>query len=273
MLQPQSGTEASPPGTEVALFTLRETSFAIPGRTLLHPLTLDLAPGRVIGLIGHNGSGKSTLVKLLARQQQPTTGEIRFNGAALPAWGERDFARKVAYLPQHTPPATGLLSRELVAFGRYPWHGALGRFSARDAEKVAEALRLANVEAFADRLVDTLSGGERQRVWLAMLVAQDTRCLLLDEPISALDVAHQVEVLSLVRRLSQERGAGIVVVLHDVNMAARYCDELIALRGGRLIARGTPADIMTTPCLERIYGIEMSVIPHPETGLPVSFVR
>ncbi len=267
------GMQMNEPPSEAALFELTDVSFSVHGRTLLHPLTLSLAPGRVIGLIGHNGSCKSTLVKLLARQQAPTGGSIRFDGKPLTDWGERDLARHIAYLPQHTPPATGLVSRELIAFGRYPWHGALGRFGALDAEKVAKAMKLANVEPFANRLVDTLSGGERQRVWLAMLVAQDTRCLLLDEPISALDIAHQIDVLTLVRQLSLSRGAAIVVVLHDVNMAARYCDELIALQSGRLIARGTPAEIMTPDCLKYIYGIDMGVMPHPETGVPVSFVR
>ncbi len=257
----------------VSMFALDAVSFAIPGRVLLEPLTLDLPARRVVGLIGHNGSGKSTLLKLLSRQQPATSGEIRFEGKALKDWGDRPFARKVAYLPQQTPPAAGMLVKELVALGRYPWHGALGRFGQVDRDKVAEAMALTDVELFADRLVDTLSGGERQRVWLAMLVAQDADCLLLDEPISALDVAHQMEVLSLVQRLSAERGLGVVVVLHDVNMAARFCDEIIALHGGRLIARGAPEVIMTAPELEAIYGIPMGVMPHPETGQPISFVR
>jgi iron-chelate-transporting ATPase len=176
-------------------------------------------------------------------------------------------------LPQHTPSAAGVLVRELVRFGRHPWHGALGRFRAEDHAKVEEAMALTDVERFADRLVDTLSGGERQRVWLAMLVAQDADCLLLDEPISALDVAHQVEVLSLVQELSRSRGLGVIVVLHDVNMAVRFCDEIIALRGGMLCARGTPAEIMTSAQLEEIYGIPMVVMPHPHTGEPVCVVR
>lgn len=261
------------PVAEAPLFQLNEVSFAIPGRTLLEPLTLSLPGERVIGLIGHNGSGKSTLVKLLGRQQPASGGTISFEGRALTAWGDRPFARRVAYLPQQTPPTSGMLVKELVALGRYPWHGALGRFGKADRAKVAEALALTDVEAFADRLVDTLSGGERQRVWLAMLVAQDARCLLLDEPISALDVAHQVEVLGLVQRLSRERGLGVIVVLHDVNMAARFCDEILALQRGRLIARGAPDEIMTQGQLQAIYGIAMDVIPHPTTGQPVSFVR
>ena len=134
-------------------------------------------------------------------------------------------------------------------------------------------MALTDVEPFADRLVDTLSGGERQRAWLAMLVAQDAECLLLDEPISALDIAHQVEVLSLVQRLSRDRGVGVVVVLHDVNMAARFCDEILALRGGRLIARGAPDAIMTPAELEAICGVPMGVMQHPETGRAISFVR
>jgi iron-chelate-transporting ATPase len=258
---------------ETPLFELTDVSFAIPERTLLHPLTLSLPGRRVIGLIGHNGSGKSTLIKLLARQQPASGGGIAFEGRALSDWGDRSFARRVAYLPQQTPPASGMLVKELVALGRFPWHGPLGRFGTTDREKVAEAMALADVEPFADRLVDTLSGGERQRVWLAMLVAQDAQFLLLDEPISALDVTHQVEVLALVQRLSRERGLGVVVVLHDVNMASRFCDEILALQMGRLIARGTPDEIMTPDQLEAIYGIAMDVIPHPVTGQPVSFVR
>jgi iron-chelate-transporting ATPase len=255
------------------LFALHGAGFAIPERALLEPLSLALPARRVVGLIGHNGSGKSTLVKLLARQQPATSGTIHFEGRALGDWGQRAFARKVAYLPQQAPAAAGMLVRELVALGRYPWHGALGRFGAADRDKVAEAMALTDVERFADRLVDTLSGGERQRAWLAMLVAQDPECLLLDEPTSALDIAHQVEVLALIRRLAAERGLGVVVVLHDVNMAARFCDEIIALHSGRLIARGTPAEIMTPAGLEAVYGVPMGVMPHPEGRYPISFVR
>lgn len=254
-------------------FRLKGITFAAEGRTLLHPLSLDLPPGQVLGLIGHNGSGKSTLLKLLARQQAPSAGSLTYAGRPLADWGHRALARAIAYLPQQTAPTDGMLVRELVALGRYPWHGALGRFSEADQAKVAEAMRLTGVATLADRLVDTLSGGERQRVWLAMLVAQDAGCLLLDEPISALDIAHQVEVLSLVRQLCRERGTGVVLVLHDVNMAARYCDEILALKSGRLVARGTPAAIMTEARLEEIYGLPLGVQRHPESGHPMSYLR
>ena len=255
------------------LYELQGAAFGVPGRDLLHPLDLTLAGRRIHGLIGPNGSGKSTLVKLLAGQQKPTRGTVRFAGRPVGDWAGRAFARKVAYLPQFTPAADGMTVRELVALGRFPWHGTLGRVTALDRSAVEEAIARTGMAGFAGRLVDTLSGGERQRAWLAMMLAQDTECLLLDEPTSALDVAHQVEGLALVRRLSLERSLGVVVVLHDVNMAARYCDEILALGGGRLVARGSPAEIMRPEMLARIYGLPMGVLPHPATGQPIGYVQ
>lgn len=254
------------------LYEIEAAGFRVAGRSILEPLTLTLAPARIYGLVGPNGSGKSTLVKLLARQQRPATGRIHLLGRPLDAYGEREFARTVAYMPQFTPPAEGMTVRELVGLGRFPWHGALGRFSARDEETVEQALKQTDLERLAERLVDSLSGGERQRAWLAMMLAQDTRCLLLDEPTSALDIAHQVEMLALVRSLSAVRGIGVMVVLHDVNMAARYCDEIIALREGRMVARGTPAQILDGAVLDSIYGLAMGIVPHPVSGAPISYV-
>jgi ferric hydroxamate transport system ATP-binding protein len=253
------------------MYELDSVSFAIASRVLLHPLTLTLPKARVCGLIGHNGSGKSTLLKLLARQERAASGVLRYGGRPLADWEGRAFARKVAYLPQQPPATNGMTVRELVALGRYPWHGALGRFSAADRDKVREALSLTGLERFAQRAVDSLSGGERQRAWIAMLVAQDSECLLLDEPISALDIAHQIEVLDLVRTLSVQRGLGVVVVLHDINMAARFCDDLIALKGGRLLASGTAAELIEGETLGAIYGVPMGTVPHPAGGMPISF--
>lgn len=255
------------------LWALEELSFRVGGRQILAPLTLELDAGRVYGLIGPNGSGKSTLMKILARQLAPGGGVARLEGRPLGEWRGRAFSRKVAYMPQFTPRTEGMSVRELVALGRYPWHGALGRFGDIDREKVESAMALTHIEPFADRLVDTLSGGERQRAWIAMLVAQDAECLLLDEPTSALDIAHQIEVLSLVKQLARERNLGVVVVLHDVNMAARFCDEIIALHSGKLIARGEPDMIMTPAELENIYGIPMGVMPSPDHGHLISFAR
>ena len=253
-------------------FSLNQVSFRVPGRTLLHPLSLSFPTGKVTGLIGHNGSGKSTLLKMLGRHQPPSEGDILLGAQPLENWSSKAFAREVAYLPQQLPAAEGMTVRELVAIGRYPWHGALGRFGVKDRERVDEAIGLVGLKPLAHRLVDSLSGGERQRAWIAMLVAQDSRCLLLDEPTSALDIAHQVEVLALIHRLSQQRGLTVIAVLHDINMAARYCDHLVALRGGEMIAEGRPEALMTSENLELIYGIPMGILPHPAGLAPVSFV-
>jgi iron-chelate-transporting ATPase len=255
------------------MFDLKAASFAVDDSVLLHPTDLNFAGGRIYGLIGHNGSGKSTLLKLLAQQQAPSTGEILLEERPLSAWGNREFARQVAYLPQRLPPAENLTGRELVAFGRYPWHGLLGRLGAEDQARIDRAIVLTHTEAFADRLVDTLSGGERQRVWLAMLLAQGSRFLLLDEPLAALDVAHQVEVLALIRRLCGDLGVGVIIVLHDINMAARYCDHLVALHSGRLLAQGAPFELMNPTTLSDIYGLPMQVMTHPSGSHPVAMLE
>ncbi len=255
-----------------SVFRLQDVSFSVPGRTLLAPLSLTFPQGKVCGLIGHNGSGKSTLLKMLGRHQSATAGTIFLNDTPLSQWDSKAFARQVAYLPQQLPAAEGMTVQELVAIGRYPWHGALGRFKHQDKEKVEEAITLVGLKPFAHRLVDSLSGGERQRAWLAMMVAQDSRCLLLDEPTSALDIAHQKDVLALIQRLSREKGLTVIAVLHDLNMAARYCDQLMALRGGEMIAQGAPEEMMHGDVLEQIYGIPMGILPHPAGGAPVSFV-
>lgn len=255
-----------------AAFSVTNLRFAVEGRELLKSVSLNFEARKVTGLVGHNGSGKSTLLKLLARQQMPTSGHITFGNKELDAWGQREFARQVAYLPQDMSAAHGMTVRELVACGRYPWHGALGRFTDIDAAKVAEALRLTDIEAMAERMVDTLSGGERQRAWIAMLVAQDSQCLLLDEPTSALDIAHQMEVLSLIQRLSRDKGLSVIIVLHDINMAARFCDHVHALKQGAVAASGRPQSIMQEAVLNEIYGIEMSVMPHPGLNIPIAYV-
>ncbi|MGO3296386.1 MAG: ATP-binding cassette domain-containing protein [Marinobacter sp.] len=255
------------------MFEVQGASFEINGKAVLTPIEYTFLEGKVYGLIGHNGSGKSTLVKLMAQQQPTTLGKIQFDQRPLDDWGNREFARQVAYLPQHLPSAESLTGRELVAFGRYPWHGLLGRHTQKDRDAVERAIALTHTEAFADRLVDTLSGGERQRVWLAMLLAQGSRFLLLDEPLAALDIAHQIEVLALIRKLCDELNLGVIIVLHDINMASRYCDELMALHSGRLLAHGTPNDMMSDSTLEAIYGLPMQVMKHPNGKHTIAVAR
>lgn len=195
-----------------------------------------------------------------------------FEGRPLFDWDARALARRLGYLPQHLPAAEGLLVRELAALGRYPWHGPLGRPGAEDRAAVERALEACGLVPLADRRVDTLSGGEAQRAWLALLIAQEAQCLLLDEPISALDIAHQVEVLRLVRGLSHDSGRSVVVVLHDLNMAARYCDHIVALRQGTLAFQGPPGDLMQAERLESLYGASMEVLARGD-GTPVALPR
>ncbi|HET7371313.1 MAG TPA: ATP-binding cassette domain-containing protein [Gammaproteobacteria bacterium] len=254
------------------MFELHAVSFDADGQSLLQCADLRLDAGRVYGLIGHNGSGKSTLLKLLARQQRASRGSICLNGRPLGRWGCREFAREVAYLPQTLPGANHLTARELVAFGRYPWHGLLGRMGPRDDDRIERAMALTDTTGFAARAVDSLSGGEAQRVWLAMLLAQGSRFLLLDEPLSALDVAHQTETLNLVRALCGDLGIGVVIALHDVNLVSRYCDQIIALRHGEVLANGSPAQLMCGDTLEAIYGVPMHVLAHPADQRPVAVI-
>lgn len=253
------------------MFTLTQATFAIPQRVLLHPISLTFEQGKVYGLIGHNGSGKSTLIKLLAKQQPLSGGQIFFQNRPLADWASREFARQVAYLPQHLPNATNLTARELVAMGRYAHQGLFGRESQADRMAIEQALALTHTEKFAEQNVDLLSGGERSRIWLAMLLAQQSQFLLLDEPLAALDISHQVEVMELIHKLSRELNLGVIIVIHDINLAARYCDHLVALHSGKLLAEGNAHHIVNTESLKAIYGIDLNVIEHPETKRPVSF--
>lgn len=246
----------------MSLFSLSGVSFDVPGRRLLDGLDLEIAPGLVTALVGRNGSSKSTLLRVISGQMRPSAGEVRYDGKPLGQWSARELAREIAYLPQVTPPAEGMRLEELVALGRYPWRGALGRFRPEDHQAVAGAIARCGLTHLAGRLVDNLSGGERQRGWIAMMLAQGAKTLLLDEPISALDVAHQVEVLGLVQQMCRETGMSAVIVLHDLNMAARYCDRVVALGGGRLILNGPVTDLMTPAALMQVYGLPMDVAQH-----------
>jgi ferric hydroxamate transport system ATP-binding protein len=254
-----------------AAYKLEQVSFAVAGRDLLRSIDLGFEAGSVTGLVGHNGSGKTSLIKLLARIHRPTRGRITFGGRSLADWPHRIFAQQVAHLPQYTPATDGLLVRELVALGRYPWHGALGRFSAEDRDRVNDAMQVTDVMRYAERAVDSLSGGERQRVWVAMLIAQGSRCVLLDEPTSALDIGHQLEILGLIRKLADERGVTAIVVLHDINMAARFCNELVALRSGEVLVKSSPDEVMRPDCLKRIYSVPMGVFRGPDNRYAIGF--
>lgn len=252
--------------------TMSDIDYSIGSKTILSGIDLTLQGGRIYGLVGPNGSGKSTLLKIIARQIVPISGSLSIDGKPAREWGNRAFARNVAYMPQFTPATDGMTVRELVALGRFPWHGTLGRFTAADRDLVEEAIVRTDLADFADRMVANMSGGERQRAWIAMMLAQNSRCLLLDEPTSALDLAHQAGVLSLVQSLSHERGLTVVIVLHDINLASRYCDEIIALNRGQITAQGVPSEIMQGEMLQTIFGVGMGVFSHPSRGEPVSYL-
>lgn len=259
-----------------AFLEVQQLGVRIGTTPILSKVDIAFGEGEVTGLLGHNGSGKSTLLKVLARQVVPSHGRVTLEGRDLARTGTREFSRTVGYLQQHPPATDGLTVRELVALGRYPWRGPFGRYSRADDRLIDQAIADTGLDQFSERSVDTLSGGERQRAWIALLLAQQTRCLLLDEPIAALDVRHQIETLRLIQRLARERSLTVVMVLHDVDLAARFCDRLVALRrgesGGELIADGCPAKIMTSEVLHEIYSIPMGILERAP-GQWVSFVH
>ncbi|WP_422072599.1 ABC transporter ATP-binding protein [Tranquillimonas rosea] len=243
------------------MYELTDISRSHDGREVLGIPRLSLGSEGVTAILGHNGSGKSTLLSLIARQDRPDAGRITLDGAALDAVGQKALARRVAYLPQRLPPVAGLTVRELVRLGRFPWRGALGRWRAEDHAAVDHALTETGSTDRADRLADETSGGERQRAWIAMLLAQDAPILLLDEPTAALDLAHAYEVMGLLSRLARDRGRRVIVILHDINLAARFADRIVALRAGRVAYDGAPDGLLDPQVLGRLYDVDMELLP------------
>ena len=233
---------------------------------------LHLEGDRFTVILGHNGSGKSTLMNLLARQLEPTRGSLLLDDQPLSRFSARDFARRVAFLPQHLPDVAGLTVRELVRLGRFPWRGLLGRWRAEDHAAVDQALAQTDVAHYAEQLADGLSGGERQRAWIAMLLAQHSPLLLLDEPTSALDLAHQYELMGLLRQLNRDSGRGIVAILHDINLTARHADRVIALKQGRIFFDGSPDELLDGPLLSQLYDIDIELIEQPGGARKIAVV-
>jgi iron complex transport system ATP-binding protein len=238
-------------------------------RAVVHELSTEVPDNRVTVIVGANACGKSTLLRGMARLLRPSSGAVLLDGHAIATLPSRQVARTLGLLPQNpvTPEGVGVV--DLVGRGRHPHQGALRRWSRVDEQAVAEALELTDTLDLADRLVDELSGGQRQRVWIAMALAQQTDLLLLDEPTTYLDVAHQVEVLDLLAELNERRGTTIVMVLHDLNLAARYADHLIAMREGTIVAAGPPAQVITEGCVREVFGMECRVVEDPVTSTPM----
>lgn len=241
-------------------------------KIILDDLTLALPAGKITALIGPNGCGKSTLLKCFSRLLTPRSGRLTLDGQALSALSPRQLARKLALLPQQQLTPEGIGVEELVAYGRSPWLNLWGRLGADDRQWVRQAMKKTGIEALARRRVSELSGGQRQRAFLAMALAQNTPTLLLDEPTTWLDINHQVELMKLLQRLNRE-GKTLLAVLHDLNQASRYCDHIVMLSQGKLIAQGAPHEVMTPELLAGVFHIDAEIHRDPVSGRPMCVVR
>lgn len=238
-------------------------------QTILTDLDLTVPPGLITAIIGANASGKSTLLRCMARLLRPTSGQVVLNGRSVRDIPTRELARNLGLLPQSPTAPDGITVADLVSYGRHPHQGMMSRWTQADDTAVASALEMTQTVQLADRDVDELSGGQRQRVWIAMALAQETDILLLDEPTTYLDIAHQVEVLDLLIDLNRSSGKTIVMVLHDLNLAARYADHLVAILQGEVRAAGSPATVLTESTVEEVFGVRCRVITDPTSGQPM----
>ncbi len=238
-------------------------------RTVVESLGLVLPPGRITAIVGANACGKSTLLRSMTRLLTPRAGRVVLDGKAVHRMPAKELARTLGLLPQSPIAPEGITVSDLVGRGRHPHQGVFSRWSATDDEAVAAALEATETVALAERAVDELSGGQRQRVWIAMALAQQTDLLLLDEPTTFLDVSHQVEVLDLLTDLNRTQGTTIVMVLHDLNLAARYADHLVAIADGTVHAAGDPSDVLTAATVKAVFGLDSEVIVDPTSGKPL----
>ena len=239
------------------------------GADVVSGLNLAIETGSFTVIVGPNACGKSTLLRSLSKVLPPRFGTILLDGKAITVMRPKAFAREVGFLAQSSIAPDGITVHELVSRGRYPYQSVLHQWSDEDDEQVSAAMARTQVDALAQRRVSELSGGQRQRVWIAMALAQQTRVLLLDEPTTYLDLSHQIEVLELCRELNQVLGTTVVAVLHDLNQACRYADQIIAMRAGDILVQGPPGEVMTADTVEAIFGLEVSVTPDPVTGTPL----
>jgi iron complex transport system ATP-binding protein len=238
-------------------------------RIIVDGMDLAVPPGRITSVVGANACGKSTLLRAMSRLLTPKAGRVVLDGKDLHRLPTKEVARTLGLLPQSPIAPEGIVVGDLVARGRHPHQRVMARWRTEDDAAVAEALQMTDTTEIADRAVDELSGGQRQRVWIAMALAQQTDVLLLDEPTTFLDASHQIDVLDLLTDLNRQRGTTIVMVLHDLNLAARYSDHLVALADGRLHAAGTPEEVLTADVVGEVFGMDCQVIPDPVSGKPM----
>ena len=257
--------------TRSAPHALRAESLtlAYDGRTVIEGLDLEVPDGRITAIVGPNASGKSTLLRGLARLMRPEAGRVTLDGRDIRSFAPMEFARRVAVLPQQPVAPDGVLVSELVSRGRHPHRGWFGGRSSDDDRIVAEVLEATRTSELADRAVAELSGGQRQRVWIAMALAQRADIVLLDEPTSFLDVSHQLELLDLLTESNREHGTTVVMVLHELNLAARYADHLVVIEGGRIAAAGEPVDVLTAEIVGGAFGLDCVVAEDPVSRSPM----
>ncbi len=232
-------------------------------------LNVAIPDGKFTAIIGPNGCGKSTLLRTLSRLMKPLGGQVRLDGEAIQHFATKEVARRIGLLSQNASAPGDITVAELVARGRYPHQPLFTRWRDEDERAVQKAMAATGVTALADQSVDTLSGGQRQRAWIAMVLAQETSILLLDEPTTWLDISHQIDLLELLCALNREQGYTLAAVLHDLNQACRYANHLIALRDGKIIAEGAPSEIVDAALIEAIYGLRCMIIEDPVAGTPL----
>ncbi|KRB73281.1 hypothetical protein ASE01_21285 [Nocardioides sp. Root190] len=255
--------------TATTRLTARSLSLGYDDRTVVDSLDVDILDGKVTAIVGANACGKSTLLRGLARLLRPSSGEVLLDGTPILDRGTREVARILGLLPQTPVAPDGITVADLVSRGRHPHQGWFRSWNDGDEAAVARALEATDTVNLVDRPLHALSGGQRQRVWIAMALAQETDLLLLDEPTTFLDIAHQVELLRLLRDLNRATDRTIVAVLHDLNLACRYSDHLIVMGGGQILAEGPPSEVVTAELVERAFGLACLVIPDPVAGTPM----
>ncbi|MFD6285465.1 ABC transporter ATP-binding protein [Streptomyces sp. NPDC060205] len=263
--------DRSTPHTPPVPHTLqaRDLTLGYGEREIISQLDVDLPPGRITCIVGPNACGKSTLLRSMARLLVPSAGAVLLDGRSIQELPTRQVAETLGVLPQSPVAPEAITVADLVGRGRYPHQGWFRRWTASDTEAVAAAMLATDVLDLADRPLDELSGGQRQRVWIAMALAQETDILLLDEPTTYLDISHQLDVLDLLTDLNRQRGVTLAVVLHDLNLACRYADHLIAMKDGRVVAEGAPTAIVTEDLVHEVFGLRSAVVPDPASATPL----
>lgn len=250
-------------------FKIKDLEVAYGDQTIIKQLNLEIPIGKITTIIGPNGCGKSTFLKTIGRIMKAKHGAVYLDAKDIHELSSKEFARQLAILPQSPIAPEGLTAQELVSYGRYAHQKGFGKQSAKDQEIVKWALEVTNLSELSQRSVDNMSGGQRQRVWIAMALAQETEMILLDEPTTYLDVAYQLEVLELLEDLNRIYGCTIVMVLHDINLASRYADYLIALKQGKVIVEGTPREVITKEMLKEVYQIESDIVLEEQSKKPI----